>query len=70
MAQLEGVQTTTANDSSFSTNPHRGFTAKTSEFDDGLSAFHAVRRKLFGTAYRMLRSAAEAEDIVQDVWLQ
>jgi len=70
MAQLEGVQTTTANDSSFSTNPHRGFTAKTSEFDDGLSAFHAVRRKLFGTAYRMLRSAAEAEDVIQDVWLR
>ena len=39
-------------------------------FDDGLSAFVAVRSRLFGIAYRMLGSAAEAEDIVQDVWLR
>jgi RNA polymerase sigma-70 factor (ECF subfamily) len=38
--------------------------------DDGLSAFVPVRRRLFGIAYRMLGSAAEAEDIVQDVWLR
>lgn len=38
--------------------------------DDGLSAFAAVRPRLFGIAYRMLGSAAEAEDIVQDVWLR
>jgi RNA polymerase sigma-70 factor (ECF subfamily) len=37
--------------------------------DDGLSAFTPVRRRLFGMAYRMLGSAADAEDIVQDVWL-
>ncbi|HTF67937.1 MAG TPA: sigma-70 family RNA polymerase sigma factor, partial [Edaphobacter sp.] len=43
---------------------------KPSECDDGLSAFLDVRRNLFGIAYRMLRSAAEAEDIVQDVWLR
>src|SRR5580704_996439 len=41
-----------------------------SEYDDGLSAFAAVRPRLFGIAYRMLGSAAEAEDIVQDVWLR
>jgi len=29
-----------------------------------------VRPRLFGLAYRMLGSAAEAEDIVQDVWLR
>jgi RNA polymerase sigma-70 factor (ECF subfamily) len=29
-----------------------------------------VRARLFGIAYRMLGSAAEAEDIVQDVWLR
>jgi RNA polymerase sigma-70 factor (TIGR02957 family) len=29
-----------------------------------------VRPRLFGIAYRMLGSAAEAEDIVQDVWLR
>lgn len=38
--------------------------------DDGLSAFAPVRPRLFGIAYRMLGSSAEAEDIVQDVWLR
>jgi RNA polymerase sigma-70 factor (TIGR02957 family) len=38
--------------------------------DDGLSAFAEARPRLFGIAYRMLGSAAEAEDIVQDVWLR
>jgi RNA polymerase sigma-70 factor (TIGR02957 family) len=38
--------------------------------DDGLSAFVATRPRLFGIAYRMLGSAAEAEDVVQDVWLR
>jgi RNA polymerase sigma-70 factor (ECF subfamily) len=44
--------------------------AETGEHDNGLSAFAAVRPRLFGIAYRMLGSAAEAEDIVQDVWLR
>ena len=38
--------------------------------DDGLSAFLNARPRLFGIAYRMLGSAAEAEDIVQDVWVR
>jgi RNA polymerase sigma factor (sigma-70 family) len=38
--------------------------------DDGLSTFLRVRPRLFGIAYRMLGSAAEAEDIVQDVWIR
>jgi RNA polymerase sigma-70 factor (TIGR02957 family) len=38
--------------------------------DGGLSEFVAVRPRLFGIAYRMLGSAAEAEDVVQDVWLR
>jgi RNA polymerase sigma-70 factor (ECF subfamily) len=38
--------------------------------DDGLSVFLSVRSRLFGVAYRMLGSAAEAEDIVQDVWIR
>lgn len=38
--------------------------------DADISAFLRVRPRLFGIAYRMLRSAAEAEDIVQDVWLR
>ena len=38
--------------------------------DNGLSTFLSVRPRLFGIAYRMLGSAAEAEDIVQDVWVR
>lgn len=38
--------------------------------DDGLSAFVTVRPRLFGIAYRMLGSAAEAEDVVQDAWMR
>jgi RNA polymerase sigma factor (sigma-70 family) len=38
--------------------------------DDGLQAFLSVRSRLFGIAYRMLGSAAEAEDVVQDVWVR
>jgi RNA polymerase sigma-70 factor (ECF subfamily) len=42
----------------------------TGTYDDGLAAFMSVRSRLFGIAYRMLGSTAEAEDIVQDVWLR
>lgn len=38
--------------------------------DDGLAAFLHARPRLFGIAYRMLGSAAEAEDVVQDVWVR
>ncbi len=38
--------------------------------DDGVSVFESVRPRLFGLAYRMLGSATEAEDIVQDAWLR
>src|SRR5262245_25605199 len=38
--------------------------------DDGLSVFLSVRCRLFSIAYRMLGSAAEAEDLVQDVWIR
>src|SRR5690349_8654161 len=44
--------------------------SNTSTGDDGLSAFLTMRPRLFGIAYHMLRSAAEAEDVVQDVWLR
>jgi RNA polymerase sigma factor (sigma-70 family) len=40
------------------------------EHDDGLSTFAAARPRLFGIAYRMLGTAAGAEDIVQEVWLR
>lgn len=38
--------------------------------DGATSAFLSVRSRLFGIAYRMLSSAAEAEDIVQEAWLR
>ncbi|MDF2989647.1 MAG: polymerase subunit sigma-24 [Microbacterium sp.] len=37
---------------------------------DALDAFTSARRRLFGIAYRMLGSAAEAEDILQEVWIR
>jgi RNA polymerase sigma factor (sigma-70 family) len=37
--------------------------------DDGLSAFAHLRPRLLGIAHRMLGSAADAEDVVQNVWL-
>jgi RNA polymerase sigma-70 factor (ECF subfamily) len=42
----------------------------TALLDEALSCFVSVRPRLFGIAYRILASGAEAEDIVQDVWLQ
>ena len=44
--------------------------ANPSHAGDGLSTFLRVRPRLFSIAYRMLGSPAEAEDIVQDVWLR
>ncbi|MBX5331873.1 RNA polymerase sigma-70 factor [Rhodococcus fascians] len=41
-----------------------------SELDNAAAEFNLVRPRLFGIAYRMLGSASEAEDIVQDVWLR
>jgi RNA polymerase sigma-70 factor (ECF subfamily) len=36
----------------------------------GADAFETHRAKLFAVAYRMLGSASEAEDVVQDAWLR
>jgi hypothetical protein len=38
--------------------------------DDDARAFNGLRPRLQKIAYRMLGSVAEAEDIVQDVWLR
>ena len=43
--------------------------AMETEHDDGLSGFVDVRTRLFGIAFRMLGSASEAEDIVQETYL-
>jgi RNA polymerase sigma-70 factor (ECF subfamily) len=42
----------------------------TSALNDLLPVFARVRPRLFGIAYRILKNAADAEDIVQDVWLR
>jgi RNA polymerase sigma-70 factor (ECF subfamily) len=38
--------------------------------DDHTAMFQAVRPRLFGIAYRVLGSAAEADDVVQDAWMR
>src|SRR4051794_10170751 len=40
------------------------------DLDEAAKVFTEVRPRLFGIAYRMLGSATEAEDLVQDVWLR
>lgn len=38
--------------------------------DEALEAFRAHRPKLFGIAYRMLGSATDADDLLQEAWLR
>src|SRR3954468_2887008 len=38
--------------------------------DNGTSSFIDARSRLFAVAFRTLHDAAEAEDVVQDVWLR
>ncbi|MFG6201072.1 sigma-70 family RNA polymerase sigma factor [Nonomuraea sp. JJY05] len=40
------------------------------DLEQAVAVFAGVRPRLFGIAYRMLASATEAEDLVQDVWLR
>jgi RNA polymerase sigma factor (sigma-70 family) len=42
----------------------------TKQGNDKASSFEGVRARLLALAYRMLGSRAEAEDVVQDVWLK
>ena len=51
-------------------NTSRAEQSNASICDDGLSTFLTMRPRLFGIAYHMLGSAAEAEDVVQDAWLR
>ncbi|GAX49149.1 sigma-70 family RNA polymerase sigma factor [Streptomyces olivochromogenes] len=43
---------------------------RASDLDEAVSVFVQHRARLFGIAYRVLGSAAEAEDVVQEVWLR
>jgi RNA polymerase sigma-70 factor (ECF subfamily) len=38
--------------------------------DRDAAAFHALRPRLFGIAHRVLGSASEADDVVQDTWIR
>lgn len=40
------------------------------ELDDAARTFDGQRRRLFGIAYRMLGNVADAEDVLQEVWLR
>lgn len=44
--------------------------ATSADLEQATAEFVAVRGRLFGIAYRMLGSSAEAEDIVQEAWLR
>jgi RNA polymerase sigma factor (sigma-70 family) len=43
---------------------------KYASIDEALASFLNARARLFGIVYRILGSAADAEDVVQDVWLK
>lgn len=43
---------------------------ETGSLDQAAAVFLEMRPRLFGIAYRMLPSAAEAEDVVQETWLR
>jgi RNA polymerase sigma-70 factor (ECF subfamily) len=70
MTQIEKMQPSTMDNFSSLSDPHLSFEVELKDYDDGLLAFLKVRRSLFGLAYRMVGSAAEAEDIIQEVWLR
>jgi RNA polymerase sigma-70 factor (ECF subfamily) len=40
------------------------------DLDDAARHFHSIRPRLFGIAYRVIGTVADAEDVVQEVWLK
>jgi len=40
------------------------------DLDEAAATFAELRPRLFGIAYRMLGSVADAEDVVQDAWIR
>ncbi|MGW2052304.1 RNA polymerase sigma-70 factor [Streptomyces sp. NPDC001858] len=52
------------------TTMHHEPSATDGDLDDAVAVFVQCRKRLFGIAYRVLGSAVEAEDVVQEVWLR
>lgn len=50
--------------------PRRGESATVAAMEDARDIVNRLQPRLHGIAYRMLGSVAEAEDVVQDVWLR
>jgi RNA polymerase sigma-70 factor (ECF subfamily) len=48
-------------------NPQPG---RVDDLEEATAVFMSVRPRLFGIAYRMLGSASEAEDLVQETWVR
>ena len=44
--------------------------ADASDMDSAVDVFEEHRRRIFGIAYRMLGTVADAEDIVQETWIR
>jgi RNA polymerase sigma factor (sigma-70 family) len=50
--------------------PQSGASNVDATANEGVAGFENVRHRLFGIAYQVLGRAADAEDIVQDVWVR
>jgi RNA polymerase sigma-70 factor (ECF subfamily) len=70
MTKLQNVQHAAADDCLIPADSYPRCDTKACKYDDGLHTFLAMRRNLFGIAYRMVGCASEAEDIVQEVWVR
>lgn len=51
-------------------NSTSGDDRREGDLGDAVVIFAAQRRRLFGIAYRMLGTVADAEDIIQDTWIR
>ena len=49
------------------TNPQPG---RLDDLEEATAVFMSVRPRMFGIAYRMLGSASEAEDLLQEAWVR
>jgi RNA polymerase sigma-70 factor (ECF subfamily) len=50
--------------------PAKGELVTDADLANALAVYQSARPRLFGVAYRMLGSVAEAEDVLQEVWMR